>query len=86
MSRYELLMAYIRPKANAIPKNNRKDLHGYKLKYEMGIELPLDFYYPEFLFRPRPVMVTDPWKTMDEVYKLKASLLTPFKKLKRKII
>jgi glycosyltransferase involved in cell wall biosynthesis len=66
-------------------ENNRKDSHGYKLKYEMGSEFPLDFYYPEVLFRPRPAMVTDPWEIMDFDYKMRAYLVTPMKNIKRKL-
>ncbi|MEK7497556.1 MAG: glycosyltransferase [Patescibacteria group bacterium] len=57
-----------------------------KLKYEIGEEFPLDFYYPEVFFKPRPDIIPIPWQSMSSNYKLRAKLETPFKKLKRKLI
>jgi len=56
-----------------------------KLKYEIGIEFPKDFYYPESLFKEKPDFIPSPWKTMDYKYKFLASIQTPLKKMKRKI-
>lgn len=57
-----------------------------KIKYEIGIEFPLDFYFPEVFFKARPGIVPSPWYLMDNSYKLRAFIETPFKKLKRRII
>lgn len=57
-----------------------------KVKYEIGKELPPNFYYPEVFFRPRPVFIPSPWKTMDVDYKFRAFIETPLKKVKRRII
>lgn len=57
-----------------------------KLKYEIGTEFPKDFYYPESLFKERPDFVPSPWNKMSLSYRLKSTVLTPFKKLKRKLI
>lgn len=56
-----------------------------KLKYELGIEFPADFYYPEVLFGDTEKMVDSPWRVINTGYKLRAILETPFKKIKRKI-
>lgn len=57
-----------------------------KLKYEIGNSFPLDFYYPESLFKERPDFIPSPWKTMSKAYRLKSTVLTPLKKLKRKFV
>lgn len=57
----------------------------FKTKYEIGINFPYDFYYPEVFFKPRPSVVPSPWKTMSLGYKLNAYWQTPLKKIKRKL-
>ena len=57
-----------------------------KYKYELGIPFPKDFYYPEVFFEPRPVIVPSPWKEMSHIYKIRALVETPIKKIKRRII
>jgi len=56
-----------------------------KLKYELGGEFSKDFYYPEVFFRPRPVAVSSPWRLMTTKTNAFARLITPLKKLKRKL-
>lgn len=56
-----------------------------KLKYELGISFPKDFYYPEAFFKERPDFVESPWEVMSKSFKLRAHLETPFRKLKRRI-
>lgn len=58
---------------------------GAKFKYELGQPLPLDFYYPEVFFKPRPNIVPSPWRSMSFEYKFRAFIETPFKKLKRRL-
>lgn len=57
-----------------------------KLKYEIGLSFPKDFYYPEVFFRPRPSIVPSPWEKMSSEYKLKAFLQTPLKRIKRSFL
>jgi glycosyltransferase involved in cell wall biosynthesis len=57
-----------------------------KLKYELGISFPNDFYYPEVFFRSRPEIVPSPWKTPNLGYKIRAFIETPFKKIRRRTI
>lgn len=58
---------------------------GKKLKHEIGEPFPKDFYYPEAFFRPRPGIVPSPWKKMGPGFKLVSYLVTPLRKLKRRI-
>lgn len=55
-----------------------------KLKYELGIKFPKDFYYPEVFFRPRPAIVPSIWDTPGSGYRLKSFMQTPPKKLRRR--
>lgn len=57
-----------------------------KIKYEIGLDFPLDFFFPEVLFKMRPEIVPSPWVPMNTGYKLRAIIETPLKKLKRRII
>jgi len=57
-----------------------------KLKYELGIPFPLDFYYPEVLFIKRPEIVPSPWVKMNGKFLVKSSLLTLPRRLKRKLV
>lgn len=70
--------------------NRKSDLvvpkRGAKLKYEIGSSFPLDFYYPEVFFRPRPRIITSPWVKMDEKFRKKSLLQTPLRKIKRRLM
>jgi glycosyltransferase involved in cell wall biosynthesis len=57
-----------------------------KYKYELGLEFPLDYYYPESFFLDKPDTVLSPWNVIDNVYKLNAFIQTPLKKFKRKFL
>lgn len=56
-----------------------------KQKYEIGNSFPLDFYYPEALFLPRPSIVSSPWQTLSKSENLIAMIQTPLRKIKRSI-
>lgn len=55
-----------------------------KFKYEIGIKVPLDFYYPEVFFRPRPKIVPSVWNTPDFYFKFMAFIETPLRKIYRR--
>ncbi len=57
-----------------------------KFKPEIGYEFPLDFYYPEILFKNRPKVVPSPWVKLSGKSKINAYLQTPLRKAKRRII
>lgn len=57
-----------------------------KLKHEIGIPFPKDFYYPEVFFRNRPSIVKSPWERMSTVYRLKSIIVTPLKKFRRRYL
>jgi hypothetical protein len=63
-----------------VPKRN------IKYKHELGIPFPLDFYYPESFFLPRPNLVPSPWRKAGKKYLLKAAIQTPLKMLKRRLV
>ncbi|MFV1917592.1 MAG: glycosyltransferase [Patescibacteria group bacterium] len=68
-----------REKDDEVPKRRRK------LKYEVGIPLQPDFYYPEVFFRPRPKIVPSPWDKMDKAFYLRALVQSPPKRVKRRL-
>lgn len=59
---------------------------GRKFKYEIGIEVPLDFYYPEVFFRPRPEIVPAVWEAQNLKYKSRAFFETPARKIYRRTL
>lgn len=58
----------------------------HKLKYELGIKVGRDYYYPEVFFRPRPNFIEPPWVKRDLKYVFKAIYQTPLKRVKRRLI
>ncbi|OGM04444.1 hypothetical protein A2715_05060 [Candidatus Woesebacteria bacterium RIFCSPHIGHO2_01_FULL_39_32] len=56
-----------------------------KAKHELGTPFPLDFYYPEVFFKPRPDIVHLPWSKMGSRYFLRAFFETPLRKFKRRV-
>jgi glycosyltransferase involved in cell wall biosynthesis len=57
-----------------------------KFKFELGIPFPVDFYYPEVFFKPKPDIVDSPWTRRDFCYILRAGIELPFRETKRKIV
>lgn len=55
-----------------------------KLKHEIGIQFPKDFYYPEAFFKEKPNFIESPWSVMFLSYKLRAFFETPLRKIKRR--
>jgi len=58
----------------------------FKLKHEIGIEFPYDFYYPEVFFIKKPSIVPHIWNNMDLKFRLRSYLETPLRKFKRKYL
>lgn len=56
-----------------------------KLKHEIGIPFPKDFFYPEVFFRSRPSIVASPWQKMSFSFRLLSFIQTPFRKIKRRL-
>jgi len=56
-----------------------------KRRYEMGEAIPLDYFYPEVFFQLRPKNIPSPWVGMDKKYYWLARLITPIKKIKRRL-
>ncbi len=57
-----------------------------KRKYEIGLSLPRDYYYPEVFFREKPKIVECPWEKMDRGFYIRAFFETPLRKIKRRIL
>jgi glycosyltransferase involved in cell wall biosynthesis len=63
-----------------VPKRKRK------LKHEIGVSFPPDYYYPEVFFRPRSTTIPNPWKHMQRSDYLLSLIQTPLRKIKRRFI
>jgi glycosyltransferase involved in cell wall biosynthesis len=57
-----------------------------KLKYEIGLSFPKDYFYPESFFINKPDFVKSPWEGVTNSYKVRAFIETPLRKIKRKMI
>ena len=69
--------------------NNQNDQvldRASKKKFELGISFPKGFKFPEVLYFDRPSIVLSPWQKASFRYKVRATLQTPFKKVKRRIL
>lgn len=66
--------------------NLAKTFHRRKYKIEKGHKFPEDFKYPEIFFSNKPSIVPDVTARRSQMYNLLASLITPIKSLKRKIL
>lgn len=64
---------------------DEKTLHRNKFKYEIGNKFPQYFKYPQSLYLDRPDFVSDPWVRSDFVFKIRSTIETPLRKLKRRI-
>jgi glycosyltransferase involved in cell wall biosynthesis len=56
-----------------------------KLKHELGIPFPLDHYYPESFFKPRPDVVPCVWSRMGRDFYLKSLAYDLPRKAKRRL-
>ncbi|MFC1649103.1 glycosyltransferase [Patescibacteria group bacterium] len=68
-----------RDEDRGVPKRN------FKYKYELGISLPRDYYFPESFFRHRPEIVSSPWTNRSLSYTSRAALQTPLKNIRRSL-
>lgn len=57
-----------------------------KFKYELGSLVNSDFKFPEVLMNPYPKIVPSPWVKISGLSLVKAKLLTPVRKIKRKFL
>jgi glycosyltransferase involved in cell wall biosynthesis len=73
------------PRSRSRKHDTQVPKRDFKYKYEVGLSFPLDFYYPQVFFEKRPEVVSSPWSRSSLGYKAKAHVLTPIKKLKRRL-
>lgn len=57
-----------------------------KFKYELGDKVSEEFGFPEVFYRECPALVKSPWDKISEAELFRARLLTPLRKLKRRIL
>jgi glycosyltransferase involved in cell wall biosynthesis len=57
-----------------------------KLKHEIGISVPNDFYYPESFFYKKPNIVASPWIKMSSQFYFRSALETPLRRIKRRLL
>ncbi len=72
-----------------LPRSSEDDevlLRKKKRKYEIGILLPKGIKYPEVFSLEHPNIVSDPWIKMSRMEWARASIQTPLKRLKRRIL
>ncbi|OGY10186.1 MAG: hypothetical protein A3H88_02410 [Candidatus Blackburnbacteria bacterium RIFCSPLOWO2_02_FULL_44_9] len=74
------------PRAGSFEKEADVPKRSLKKKYELGNEFPLDYYYPEVFFRPKPEIVPTPWVTVGSKFKFMATIQTPLRRIKRKFV
>ncbi len=58
----------------------------FKLKHELGIQFPHDYFYPESFFMDRPKLVPFVWKPMSFSFWLRSAFETPLRKIKRAFV
>ena len=66
--------------------DNKVPRRGKKYKFELGDKFPLDYFYPEVFFQPRPDFVDSVWQTTNFGFRFKAFFQTPLKKIKRRLL
>jgi glycosyltransferase involved in cell wall biosynthesis len=74
--------------ATHLPRSSKDDevpMRQKKRKYEIGLPLLKEIEYPEVFYLKRPEIIPDPWVKMSKEDYLRASLQTPFKRIKRKL-
>lgn len=58
----------------------------FKLKHELGIPFPGDYFFPESFFLDRPKIVPFVWKPMTFGFWLRSLIETPLRKIKRSLL
>jgi glycosyltransferase involved in cell wall biosynthesis len=56
-----------------------------KRKFELGENLPKDYFFPEAMFVSRPEYIPSPWQNADSLYKFRAFIETPLRWVNRKL-
>lgn len=66
-------------------RSKKKRTHD-KYKLEIGRPLGKDFEFPEVFYQNYPPIIESPWIKLTGIKRLKAEVLTPLRKIKRKIL
>lgn len=75
-----VMRSSFRDKDKEVPKRSQK------LKYDLGIPFPPDFYYPEVFFTARPEIVLSPWTNRSLDFIIKSAFLFPLRRGKRYLL
>lgn len=67
-------------------KRSTKKREFDKFKYELGNKVKKGFKFPEVLKEEYPQFISSPWIKLKGIELLKAQLLTPLRKIKRKVV
>lgn len=67
-------------------KRSSSKSKAHKFKHEIGERFPVDFKFPEVLYNPYPKIVPSPWVKITGGEFIKSYLLTPLRKIKRRIL
>lgn len=68
-----------------LKRSNQKRKHN-KFKYEIGYPVSSSFQHPEVFYKKYPSIIPSPWSKLTGIDRLKANILTPLRKLKRRLI
>lgn len=64
---------------------DRKKVISRQKKYELGIPFAKDFKYPQAFYKKYPSFVPLPWEKLSGSDRVRATIETPLKKIKRKV-
>lgn len=67
-----------------LKRSNSKRIND-KFKHELGTKAGKRFKFPEVLYKEYPSFISSPWIRITGIEKLKSQLLTPLRRLKRRI-
>jgi glycosyltransferase involved in cell wall biosynthesis len=73
------------PRSNNRSNDLKVPKRASKLKFEIGQNLPRDYFFPEVMFVPRPEYILSPWQTVDLSFKFRAYIETPLRWVNRKL-
>ena len=67
-----------------LERSNSKRIYN-KFKYELGSEVKKNFKFPEALYSDCPKIISSPWARISGTDLVKAKILTPLRKIKRRV-
>lgn len=68
-----------------LPRSSRRRRFN-KFKHEIGNLIPKNFKFPEVFYKLYPSYIASPWQKLTGLRLVKAKLLTPLRKIKRRLV